>query len=77
MGRKRTLKTAIDVGTPCRLKAPTSPDAVPGNARLSIAARRNCQTTIEVKHMGGGGQPKNTTTTTETKLPAWLENDYQ
>lgn len=25
----------------------------------------------------GGGQPKNTTTTTETKLPDWLVNNYQ
>lgn len=27
--------------------------------------------------MGGGGQPKNTTTTTETKIPDWLASDYQ
>lgn len=27
--------------------------------------------------MGGGGAPKNTTTTTETKIPDWLANDYQ
>jgi hypothetical protein len=27
--------------------------------------------------MGGGGVPKNTTTTTETKLPDWLVNNYQ
>lgn len=27
--------------------------------------------------MGGGGQPKNTTTTTQTEIPAWLTSDYQ
>lgn len=27
--------------------------------------------------MGGGGAPKNTTTTTETKIPDWLAHDYQ
>lgn len=27
--------------------------------------------------MGGGGQPKNTTTTTKTELPAFLQNAYQ
>jgi len=27
--------------------------------------------------MGGGGAPKNTTTTTETKIPDWLASDYQ
>lgn len=26
--------------------------------------------------MGGGGTPKNTTTTTKTELPPWLSNAY-
>lgn len=27
--------------------------------------------------MGGGGQPKNTTTTTKTELPPWLASNFQ
>jgi len=57
-----------DLPRPCRPQVPTRPCRVM-HGTFFYLTRYNC--------MGGSSAPKNTTTTTKTELPPFLQNAYQ